>query len=221
MLATLFDYNGVLIDDETTHLAAFRQVLSPHGFRLSDQDYFENLVGFDDQGFFREVFERRNETLSQGILDDLIAQKKLIYMTAARGNLSAFAGADALVRRRAKRGPVGVVSGALREEIELGLELMGVRDLVETIVSAEDAESKPNPQGYSMGLAQLGVEQAVVVEDTVAGVRAARGAGCACLAVAHTTPAAALKEAGAKLVREHISKLTDSDFDTAFVGPDT
>ena len=41
MRATLFDFNGVLVDDEHVHLEAFREVLAPRGILVSDADYAE------------------------------------------------------------------------------------------------------------------------------------------------------------------------------------
>jgi beta-phosphoglucomutase-like phosphatase (HAD superfamily) len=53
--ATLFDYNGVLVDDENVHLEAFRDVLGPLGIDLEEADYWEKYLGFDDAGAFRAV----------------------------------------------------------------------------------------------------------------------------------------------------------------------
>src|SRR5690606_1948390 len=49
---TLFDYNGVLVDDEHVHLAAFQDALAPLGISLSEADYWDKYLGFDDVGAF-------------------------------------------------------------------------------------------------------------------------------------------------------------------------
>jgi beta-phosphoglucomutase-like phosphatase (HAD superfamily) len=131
--------------------------------------------------------------------------------------LRGFEGAAELVRRCADNGPVVVVSGALRDEILLGLRELGVEDRVLGIVSAEDARlSKPHPQGYLMGVAllesRLGPSAAwrgVAIEDSLAGVRAAKAAQLACVAVTHSYGAAELTEAGADLVVPDLASLTD------------
>jgi sugar-phosphatase len=106
-----------------------------------------------------------------------------------------------------------VVSGALRDEIELGLGLLGVRDRVSFIVAAEDTtRCKPDPEGYEKAVALLpGIERwrVLVIEDSLAGVRAAKAAGLTCVAVAHSYPEAALLEAGADAVEKTIADLTD------------
>src|SRR6202142_4305988 len=54
-LSYLFDYNGVLVDDESVHLDAFRDVLSPYGVSVSDSDYKAKYLGSDDVGAFRAI----------------------------------------------------------------------------------------------------------------------------------------------------------------------
>ena len=51
--ATLFDFNGVLVNDEAVHLAAFRDALAGLGITLTDEAYVERYLGFDDRGAFR------------------------------------------------------------------------------------------------------------------------------------------------------------------------
>src|SRR5690606_40391572 len=83
---------------------------------------------------------------------------------------------------RARQGPVAVVSGALRDEIDFGLSHLQVQQHVGRIVAAEDTTaSKPDPEGYRIALAwvadQLGASAAalsLVIEDSPAGIEAAR-----------------------------------------------
>ena len=54
-VSTLFDFNGVLVDDESVHLAAFREVVAPLGIVIDDATYAERYLGFDDAGAFRAM----------------------------------------------------------------------------------------------------------------------------------------------------------------------
>src|SRR5262249_55055025 len=56
-VATLFDYNGVLVDDEHVHLEGFRRVLAPLGIQVSERQYLERYIGYDDVGAFRAMLE--------------------------------------------------------------------------------------------------------------------------------------------------------------------
>jgi mannitol-1-/sugar-/sorbitol-6-phosphatase len=96
---------------------------------------------------------------------------------------------------------LAIVSGALRREIELVLELAGLRPHFAEIVAAEDVSAcKPDPQGYRRGAAALGVapERCVVIEDSLPGLAAARAAGMSCVMLATSHPAEAMD--GADLV---------------------
>ncbi len=95
--------------------------------------------------------------------------------------------------------------------------MLGVADSIAAIVSAEDTtESKPHPQGYLLGIAALAglagqpaAAQAVVIEDSIAGVEAAKSAHLACIAVTHSYSTSALEAAGADLVVDGLDAITD------------
>lgn len=216
---TLFDYNGVLVDDEHVHFQAFLDVLGPMGVDLSFDRYVERYLGYDDVGAFRAILGDLGRPPSDAEVARLVDRKRPCYRKRAEASLRVFEGAVALVRARAQKGPVGIVSGALREEIELGLGRMGVRDEVLFIVSAEDTRrGKPDPEGYQLGIAKLvppiGAEAArctIVVEDSLAGVVAAKAAGLGCAAVTHSYSEAQLRNAGADLVVSSLAELAKAD----------
>ena len=217
---TIFDFNGVLVDDESVHLAAFREVLRPLGIVIDDAAYAERYLGFDDAGAFRAMLEDAGRSPTDADVARLIEAKKPVYMERIGDSLIVFEGAVDLVRRCAARGVVGIVSGALRHEIEHALGVMGVRDAIAFIVSAEDTtRCKPDPEGYQLGLRQLAerlggdvatARRAVVVEDSVAGIEAAKSAGLRCVAVAHSYSAERLQAAGADAVVEKLALLDDA-----------
>ena len=210
-VATLFDFNGVLVDDEAVHLAAFRDVLEPLGVSIAETDYWERYIGFDDVGAFRAMLADAGKPASDAEVRELVERKRPSYMQRARQGLRAFPSASEVVRDSARRGPVGIVSGALRDEVELGLDLLGVRDQVRFVVSAEDTtRCKPDPEGYLTALGHLGRPdpgRVLVIEDSIAGVVAAKAAGLVCLAVAHSHPADLLRNAGADSVLETIAAI--------------
>jgi HAD superfamily hydrolase (TIGR01509 family) len=218
-VATLFDFNGVLVDDEAVHLAAFRDVARPLGITIDDATYAQRYLGFDDAGAFRAMLTDAGRSPTDAEIAGLVEAKKPVYMSRIAEGLVIFPGAADVVRRRAARGPVGIVSGALRHEIEHVLGVMGVAREVAFIVSAEDApRCKPDPQGYELGVVALGrtggdLAGIVVVEDSLAGVRAAKRAGLRCAGVAHSYSAGELEAAGADVVALRIAELTDAMLD--------
>lgn len=217
MTATLFDFNGVLVDDEHVHLAAFREVLSGVGLSLTDAQYTEKYLGFDDVGAFSAILRDHGRSADQATVRALVAAKVPVYMRRIETELRVFDGAAELVRRRASRGAVFIVSGALRHEIEHCLRVMGVAELFAgRIVSAEDTRAcKPDPEGYRLAKAKLGGARAVAIEDSVAGVIAARAAGVGCAGVTTSYPRVELERAGASPIVTALAELDDALLDGA------
>jgi HAD superfamily hydrolase (TIGR01509 family) len=212
--ATLFDFNGVLVDDEHIHLAAFREVVAPLGIDLTERDYDERYIGFDDVGAFRAMLNDHGKPASDEQVKRLVDAKKPVYLRRAAAGLAVFPGAAELVRLTAEHGPVGVVSGALRHEIELGLDTLGVKELIAFVISAEEVpRCKPDPLGYSMARERLGPIAAVAIEDSPAGVRSAKSAGLVCIAVMHSAGRHELESAGADAVFERIGDIGPKELD--------
>ncbi len=219
--ATIFDFNGVLVDDELVHRDAFRDILTPLGVFFTDAQYVERYLGFDDIGAVRAMLVDAGRAPTDAEVEGLARAKRPFYMRRAEHALVVFEGAQDIVRARAAKGPVAIVSGALRDEIAFALGRMGLEGVVEIIVSAEDTvRCKPDPMGYELGIAalarRLGSQQAkraLVIEDSLAGIESAKSAGLVCLAVAHSYPEAQLLGAGADAVVARIRDAGDDFID--------
>lgn len=213
-VATLLDFDGVLVDSEAAHLAAFNEVLATFGIVLSRSEYDEHYLSLDDAAVFRRALAHAGRTCREDDVRSLVAAKGPRLMARFEDGLCFFAGAADLVTRRRARGFVGIVSGALEAEIAFALERLGARSRVDFIVSAETAPaSKPDPSPFLLArrlLRGLGHEgPAVAVEDSMGGVASAKGAGLRCVAVTHTYAAERLLEAGADAVVANLAALTD------------
>ena len=187
--AFLFDFNGVLVDDEEQHRQAFTGVLAGDGIALTRREYYAHFLGFDDRTSFVEAFQRANRTLTPELLDHLVGMSRA-YLEAMGQSVTLVPGAAEFVRSAAEGGGLrlGIVSGALRREIDVVLERTGLRPHFETIVTAEDVHfGKPDPAGYLAACASLAVRKplavrdCVVFEDSLPGLEAARAAGMRCV----------------------------------------
>jgi beta-phosphoglucomutase len=189
--AILFDFNGVIVDDEPQHCQALITTLGEYGYPLDRETYYRDYLGFDDRECFRFSFERMGRPAEEPLLIEAIERKNAHYERALRTSMALVPGAADFVEGAALDGfQLAIVSGALRREIELVLELAGLRPHFVEIVAAEDVSAcKPDPQGFRRAVAALGVSPArcVVVEDSLPGLAAARAAGlrCAMLATSH------------------------------------
>jgi beta-phosphoglucomutase len=193
----LFDFNGVIVDDESQHCDALIATLAEYGYELDRDTYFREYLGFDDRECFRFAFQRSGRPHDEKALAEAVTRKHAAYDQAIRKSMQLVPGAADFIENAALEGfQLAIVSGALRGEIELVLQLTGLRAHFAEIVAAEDVPAcKPDPRGYTQAreLLELPSRRCVVIEDSLPGLGAARAAGlrCAMLATSHPEDACA------------------------------
>jgi HAD superfamily hydrolase (TIGR01509 family) len=205
--AVIFDFNGIIVDDEPIHFELFQRILREEDIRLTKEVYYARYLGFDDRGAFEASFLDSKRPLNDAKLRELIERKAIYYQEAIRNHVAIFPGVKALVSSLAETLPLAVASGALRQEIETILQTAGLLKQFKSIVSAEDVKrGKPEPEIFLKALAALNAQHegepfqaadCVVIEDSREGIRGARRAGMKCLAVTNSHPAELLTEANA------------------------
>jgi histidinol dehydrogenase len=210
--AVLFDFNGVLVDDETYHWRAFRQVVWQYGIALPRARYNARYLVFDDRTALEAILKDAGRTNLP--LTRLLREKRGAYRRLAAG-VRIGARAVRLVREVARRVPVAIVSGATRIEIRAVLRRARLEGAFRVIVAAEDVRRpKPAPDGYRLALRRLGLPRGggcVAIEDSPGGIQAARAAGLAVIGVATTFQARALRRAGARRAVSRIDQLTPQE----------
>jgi HAD superfamily hydrolase (TIGR01509 family) len=211
----LFDFNGVLVDDEPIHLEMFQRVLGDEGLTLTAEDYYARYLGLDDRRCFAAVLAAAGQEPTVSRLMRLIARKSSYYQERIRQRgYPFFPGAVDFVAELSATGRMlGVVTGALRDEVEEGLRQAGLRERFKVLVTAEDvSEGKPDPEGYLRALEALNSfpplparlvhpHEVLAVEDSPAGLAAAADAGLVTLGVGHTYSADRLRAATAVVPR--------------------
>jgi beta-phosphoglucomutase len=184
--AVIFDFNGTLSQDEPILCEIFVELFAEHGKPMSAQEYFDELAGLSDPEVVRTWLGREHPDV-----DEVIRERIVRYRAAVADGSSIPDEVRAAVRYAAERVPIAIVSGAAREEIEPVLEAAGLRAAFAVLVSSDDVEhGKPDPEGYRTALSLLDGDIAagdvLVMEDTEAGIAAARAAGMRCVAVLGT-----------------------------------
>src|SRR5437667_3660099 len=201
--ALVFDFDGVIADDEPLHLAAFQRTLAAEGVALTAEAYYARYLGFDDHDAIVEALREAGRPLTPERAEALMAAKAGHFLDLVRDGVRIFPGVPEFVRAAAARVPLAIASGALRREIALILAQAGLTRAFAAIVSAEDVEEgKPSPAAFLCALERLrerapdlAAEHCLVVEDSRAGIEAARRAGMRCLAVTNSYAAEALADA--------------------------
>ena len=206
--ALIFDFNGIIVDDEPIHFELFKQVLEEEGIELTEADYYARYLGFDDRGAFTAAYREHGRSLDEKLLARLIDRKAIYYQSEIRSKVRIFPGVEKLVTTLVPVLPLAVASGALRQEIETILSAAGLLKHFAVIISAEDVDhGKPEPEIFLKALARLNAQvedghpidaaDCLVIEDSKEGIRGARRARMKCLAVSNSHPTELLQEANA------------------------
>ncbi|HEX3100566.1 MAG TPA: HAD family phosphatase [Pyrinomonadaceae bacterium] len=210
--AILFDFNGVIINDEPVQMRAYQEILKDDGIDLTEADYFGSL-GMDDRTFVAAAFERAGKKVDEAKIGVITAKKSDRWRELVADGLPLFDGIVDFVDKMSREFSLGIVSMAGRHEIEFVLEKSGLAKHFTAIVSAADVEKcKPDPACFRLGFQQLDSArtaqghlpmthgECLVIEDSPPGIIGARNADLPALGVTNTVSADELRAAGAGAV---------------------
>lgn len=199
--AVLFDFNGVIINDEAIHQQLIEEILLQENLRPSSTEYREVCLGRSDRACLADLLQRRGRFVTESYLTQLVVRKAEAYRRELEKlpKLPIYQGLEDLIYKIRVAGlPMAVVSGALRCEIELVLDRTNLAQHFGVIVAGDDIKvSKPEPDGYLLAVERLNqkhpnlnakASECLVIEDTPAGIAAAKRAGMQVVGVANTYP---------------------------------
>lgn len=199
--AVLFDFNGVIINDEPLHEKLLEKILIEENLRAKPGEYQEICLGRSDRACIRELLSRRGRVVTDQYLDDLCARKSRYYQQQLNEleKLPSYPGLEDLIfQLRAAQVTMGVVSGARRAEIEIVLQRLNIAQHFAVIVAGDEIlTSKPEPDGYLLAVERLNQQfpglalqpyECLVIEDSFPGIAAAKRAGMAVVGIANTYP---------------------------------
>ncbi|WP_427160359.1 HAD family hydrolase [Aliinostoc sp. HNIBRCY26] len=199
--AILFDFNGVIINDERIHLQLIDEILIQENLQPQKVKERQASLGRSDRACFQELFANRGRVVSEEYLTQLLRRKAEAYVLELEKleKLPIYPGVEDLIyQARSQHLKLAIVSGALHQEIKLVLERAKLAEYFSVIVAGDDiTTSKPQPDGYLLALTRLNQEypdlnlqpqECLAIEDTPAGIQAARHAQMQVLGVANTYP---------------------------------
>jgi beta-phosphoglucomutase len=226
--AILFDFNGVIIDDERIQMDAYRDVFESEGIDLTEEKYFACL-GMNDSVFINTIFEREGKPCDPEKVPGFIEAKTEKWRETIDREMPLFDGMEDFIKRLANDFTLGLVSMARRSEIEYVLEKTGLAGSFSSVVSAEDIGSvKPDPECYregfkrvdlvrtSQGRSPLTRRECVVIEDSPPGIIAGKLNRLQTLGVTNTVSAEELRKAGADAVTDRLTDWFPDSFRGVF-----
>lgn len=201
--AIIFDFNGVLVNDEPLHFTLVQRILAEEGVPLTKEEYYAKYLPYPDKAIFPIVMQDKGISFEDAKIERMVERKARYYEEEADA-VGFFSGAKEFVQEARRRFPLAVASGARREEIESGLLRVALLDSFQAIVGAEDVlRGKPDPQAFELALKRINElcglnitpRECLVIEDSKGGIEAAHQAGMKCLAVANSYPEGELGQA--------------------------
>jgi phosphoglycolate phosphatase/beta-phosphoglucomutase len=217
--AIFFDFNGVIIDDETIQMKAYQEILRGHQIDLTEEWYFSAL-GMDDRTFIKAMFERAKKPLTNPVLETVLDTKTDMHRQMMADGLPLFPGVVTFLKAASRHFSLGLVSMANKAEVGYVFQRANLTPLFSIIVTVEDAVCKPAPDCYLAGLTKLNekrqrerklpllASECLGIEDSPPGIEAARVAGMRTLGVTNTVSADALRAAGAEVVTASLADWT-------------
>jgi HAD superfamily hydrolase (TIGR01509 family) len=199
--AILFDFNGVIINDEPIHRELIDEILLRENLRPVGSEHQELCLGRSDRACLESIFFRRGRVVSDEYLTKLVTAKARAYRQRLEqfDTLPIYAGLEELLLQiKTKELKIGLVTGAVRSEVEFVLDRAGIQQYFSIIVAGDDIKtSKPQPDGYLLAVErfnrldfnlQLQPQNCLAIEDTPAGITAAKRAGMQVVGIANTYP---------------------------------
>src|ERR1043165_9730853 len=110
--AVLFDFNGVIVNDERLHLELFRRVLGEEGIAITEEEYLARYLGYGNFKCFRAALTdagREREAGDNVYIVELIARKTAYYLEALNERFLLFPGVIELARTLAANYPMAIV----------------------------------------------------------------------------------------------------------------
>ncbi len=178
----IFDFDGTVADTSPLHAAAFADVLAPLGV-VAD---YERVAGMRTREAVLVLARAAGVTLADAQVAELVAAKQAHVRRRVSTDLRPMPGVDRFLRAARGRLPMALATSGSRATVERALEALGYAGWFAPVLCAEDVRhAKPHPEIYSSVLALTGcaATDALVFEDSEAGLASARAAGIACVDV--------------------------------------
>lgn len=192
MKAVVFDCDGVLVDSEGIKFRAWQEVMGKRGVALAPAFYSQYLSGHTGKYILQKICQE----FSLDFDPKIIEEKNHLYWSLQKQEVKPIPSMFSFFKwvAQERRWRLGVASSADRQEILFNLQYLGIADALDEIVSGkedlaayQDAQgvNKPKPYIYLEICKRLAIDpkECLVFEDSEAGVRAAKEAGCLVIAV--------------------------------------
>ena len=175
--ALIFDLDGTLVDSMPAHFQSWCKALADQGApNVFPEDVFYAMGGRPT----RDIVEILNGEQGTNLDPDAVALAKRRHFLGCLDQVEFVDDVIEFARTNAGKVPMAIASGGTRLVVEKTLQILGVSDLFDEVVTADDVVlGKPAPDIFLETAKRLDVapQDCVVFEDARAGILGAREAG--------------------------------------------
>ena len=204
MLA-IFDHDGVLVDSLAMHQQAWVELGRETGLPIT-AEFIHETFGMTNPTIFRRLLGGDPHPDEAKRFTDL---KEGAYRKLAKGNITLMEGVQELLDGLSKAGvQLAIGSSSVLPNLELTIDECGLHGRFAAIASLEDiTHGKPNPEVFLVAASKVGVppSRAVVFEDALVGIQAAKAAGMRAIGVMTSHDEQSLWDAGADEVVDRLT----------------
>ena len=179
----IFDFDGLLMDTESTSLQSWQFEWRQWGLELDPTAFFVNHGGDITKDRYAQLASAVGERFDQAVSHE----RRVRYRDGLHQSLDLADGVRAWIAQAVESGMrLAVASSSPRDWLIRHLGRAEVFDQFEVLAGGDEVgRHKPAPDVYELALRRLGLPpgSAIAVEDTAHGVDAAHGAGLACIAI--------------------------------------
>ncbi len=178
----IFDFDGTVADTSPLHEAAFSEVLSPFGIHVD----YSSIAGLKTLDAIRQCFQNAGCVLDDSLAASLVKTKQNSVRQMFRHKLQPLPGVDAFLLWARQRYRLAMVTSGSRGTVNLALEQLGYLGWFDPLICADDVlQAKPDPEGFLsvLRITNVPLNEALIFEDSLVGVTAAKNAGIDCFEV--------------------------------------
>ncbi len=211
--AVLWDMDGVIVDTYAGHYLSWKQALEEVG-QPYEEDVFRRTFGMNNRLILATIYGHEPE---EEFIQKVSERKEVLFREDIKGKVQPLPGVLDWLERFKKMGlKQAVASSAPQANIDALLTELQIRHYFGAEAAGSNLKGKPDPAVFLLAAERLGVDPAncLVIEDSIAGVEAAKRAGCTCLAVLTTNQASELGKAD--LILKDLSALTSDHLKPLF-----
>ncbi len=171
----IFDCDGTLVDSMPLHMKAWKEAFRQFNERY-DEKFLFSLKGMKEI----EIIQLYNMEFQTSIEPEKILIAKHEYFLRHISEVKPIKPVVDVVKSYFGKLPLAVVSGSVKEIVHSELKVVGIYDLFNIILTADDPfKPKPNPEIFITAASKIKIspESCLVFEDGDPGLEAAVRAG--------------------------------------------